>query len=63
MRLLLNHLPRALVLAIEFVGFRFSIPWWLAVVSAGPPLGGLYLKPPSSGGVVGGVMTMPSGRG
>ena len=31
-----------------------------AVVSAGPPLGGLYLKPPSSGGLCEGVMTMPS---
>ena len=29
-------------------------------VSAGPPLGGLYLKPPSSGGLWDGVMTMPS---
>ena len=29
-------------------------------VSAGPPLGGLYLKPPSSGGLCDGVMTMPS---
>ena len=28
--------------------------------SAGPPLGGLYLKPPSSGGLCEGVMTMPS---
>ncbi len=29
---------------------RFSIHL-VAVVSAGPPLGGLYLKPPSSGGL------------
>ena len=29
-------------------------------VSAGPPFGGLYLKPPSSGGLCEGVMTMPS---
>jgi hypothetical protein len=29
-------------------------------VSAGPPLGGLYLKPPSSGGLCEGVITMPS---
>ena len=29
-------------------------------VSAGPPLGGLYLKPPSSGGLCDGVTTMPS---
>ena len=29
-------------------------------VSAGPPLVGLYLKPPSSGGLCDGVMTMPS---
>ena len=31
-------------------------------VSAGPPLGGLYLKPPSSGGLCDGVMTTPSAR-
>ena len=30
---------------------------WL---SAGPPLGGLYLKPPLSGGLCEGVMTIPS---
>src|SRR5258705_426872 len=29
-------------------------------VSAGPPLGGLYLKPPSSGGLCDGVITTPS---
>ena len=29
-------------------------------VSAGPPCGGLYLKPPSSGGLCEGVTTMPS---
>ena len=32
----------------------------MTLVSAGPPLGGLYLKPPSSGGLCEGVMTMPS---
>src|ERR1700722_11832996 len=31
-------------------------------VSAGPPFGGLYLKPPLSGGLCEGVMTMPSAR-
>ncbi len=31
-------------------------------VSAGPPCGGLYLKPPSRGGLCDGVMTMPSAR-
>src|SRR5215472_6125886 len=31
-------------------------------LSAGPPLGGLYLKPPSSGGLWDGVITMPSAR-
>ena len=31
-------------------------------VSAGPPEGGLYLKPPSAGGLWEGVMTMPSAR-
>src|SRR5213079_1362680 len=28
----------------------------------GPPLGGLYLKPPSRGGLCDGVTTMPSAR-
>ena len=31
-------------------------------VSAGPPSGGLYLKPPSSGGLWDGVTTIPSAR-
>ena len=31
-------------------------------VSAGPPFVGLYLKPPSSGGLCEGVTTMPSAR-
>ena len=31
-------------------------------VSAGPPLGGLYLKPPSAGGLCEGVITMPSAQ-
>ena len=31
-------------------------------VSAGPPLGGLYLKPPSSGGLCDGVITTPSAK-
>jgi hypothetical protein len=38
---------------------------WIQVVtsvSAGPPLGGLYLKPPSSGGLCDGVTTIPSAR-
>ena len=34
----------------------------VASVSAGPPLGGLYLKPPSRGGLCDGVTTMPSDR-
>ena len=34
----------------------------VTAVSAGPPLGGLYLKPPSSGGLCEGVMTMPSAK-
>src|SRR5215217_8774114 len=32
----------------------------VASVSAGPPWGGLYLKPPSLGGLCEGVTTMPS---
>ncbi len=34
----------------------------VASVSAGPPCGGLYLKPPSRGGLCEGVITMPSAR-
>ncbi|CKP54634.1 Uncharacterised protein [Mycobacterium tuberculosis] len=32
----------------------------VAAVSAGPPLGGLYLMPPSDGGLCDGVTTIPS---
>ena len=43
-----------------------SLAWFsihlVALVSAGPPVGGLYLKPPSSGGLCEGVITMPSAR-
>ena len=35
---------------------------FVASVSAGPPDGGLYLKPPSRGGLCDGVTTMPSAR-
>src|SRR5690625_6876804 len=31
-------------------------------VSAGPPWGGLYLKPPSRGGLCEGVITIPSAK-
>ncbi len=43
---------------------RLASSWIQRVtsVSAGPPLGGLYLKPPSSGGLCEGVTTMPSAR-
>ncbi len=34
----------------------------VASVSAGPPLGGLYLDPPSRGGLCDRVTTMPSAR-
>ena len=34
----------------------------VASVSAGPPLGGLYLNPPSLGGLCDGVTTIPSAR-
>ena len=34
----------------------------VASVSAGPPWGGLYLNPPSAGGLCDGVTTMPSAR-
>ncbi len=38
---------------------RFAIQL-VASLSAGPPCGGLYLKPPSAGGLWLGVTTMPS---
>ena len=34
----------------------------VASVSAGPPVGGLYLNPPSLGGLCDGVTTTPSAR-
>ena len=34
----------------------------VASESAGPPCGGLYLNPPSLGGLCDGVTTMPSAR-
>ena len=34
----------------------------VASESAGPPCGGLYLKPPSPGGLCDGVTTIPSAR-
>ena len=40
---------------------RFSIHL-VTSLSAGPPCVGLYLNPPSSGGLCEGVMTMPSAR-
>jgi hypothetical protein len=39
-----------------------SCTHFVTSVSAGPPLGGLYLKPPSSGGLCDGVTTIPSAR-
>ncbi len=41
---------------------RFSTTL-VTLVSAGPPFGGLYLIPPSSGGLCDGVITMPSASG
>ena len=38
---------------------------WISLVTsvpAGPPSGGLYLKPPSAGGLCEGVTTIPSAR-
>ena len=40
---------------------RFAIQP-VASLSAGPPCVGLYLKPPSRGGLCEGVMTIPSAR-
>ena len=37
-----------------------SCTHFVTLVSAGPPWGGLYLNPPSSGGLCDGVITMPS---
>ena len=43
----------------------FARSWIQEVASeaAGPPLGGLYLNPPSAGGLWLGVTTMPSAWG
>ena len=40
--------------------FAFAPIQSVTAPSAGPPVGGLYLNPPSSGGLCEGVMTMPS---
>ena len=42
----------------------FARSWTQRVmsVSAGPPFGGLYLKPPSAGGLCDGVITTPSAK-
>ena len=40
--------------------FARAATHFVASVSAGPPFGGLYLKPPSCGGLWEGVITMPS---
>jgi len=44
---------------ISFARFAIHL---VASVSAGPPWVGLYLKPPSRGGLCDGVMMMPSAR-
>ena len=45
-----------------FSNRTFALAWMtpVVIVSAGPPSGGLYLNPPSSGGLCEGVMTTPS---
>src|SRR3989442_9648837 len=40
--------------------FALSCTHPVTCVSAGPPFGGLYLKPPSCGGLCDGGTTMPS---
>ena len=45
--------------AQQLVGAILDRASWCSV-SAGPPEGGLYLKPPSSGGLCDGVITTPS---
>ena len=55
----LQPLHRGIAAAQQFVGAG-SRPIAVTSVSAGPPLVGLYLKPPSSGGLCDGVTTMPS---
>ena len=60
-----GHAPDAVeAVAPEASRIRFASSWIQRVtsVSAGPPLGGLYLKPPSSGGLCDGVTTIPSAR-
>ena len=49
---------------LPFLSSSFARPSIQCVtpVSAGPPFEGLYLKPPSSGGLCEGVTTMPSAK-
>ena len=55
---------RPLDFSKPYLRSSFASSWIQPVtsVSAGPPVGGLYLKPPSSGGLCDGVTTMPSAR-
>src|SRR4029453_4306013 len=55
-----TRLTSAFPLRSSSLARRWTPP--VTSVSAGPPLGGLYLKPPSSGGLCDGVTTMPSAR-
>src|SRR4029453_4676900 len=45
--------------ALDSSSFARSLIHRVIAASAGPPVGGLYLNPPSSGGLCEGVMTMP----
>jgi len=40
--------------------YNYEEHWKAVEIEDSPPFGGLYLKPPSSGGLCDGVMTMPS---
>ncbi len=55
MRLTSRSPFRIMALALSWIHF-------VVLVSAGPPLGGLYLNPPSSGGLWEGEITTPSAR-
>src|SRR3954452_16847525 len=53
-----------LILAAPSASSSLARSWIQPVISvpAGPPLGGLYLNPPSAGGLWDGVTTTPSAR-
>ena len=61
-RAVFSGIRRTLAMPSAMISLARSWIQPVASVSAGPPSGGLYLNPPSVGGLCDGVTTMPSAR-